>query len=882
MEIPKIYDPRKVEDKWYSFWEREGFFHGAVSKDKKPFSIVIPPPNVTGSLHMGHAFNNTLQDIIIRRMRMEGYTTLWMPGTDHAGIATQNVVERELREEGLDRRQLGREDFVERVWQWKEKYGNTIIEQLKRLGCSCDWERECFTMDEKCSLAVRTVFVKLFDEGLIYRDNYIVNWCPRCRTAISDIEVEHRETGGKLWYIKYRLKGSDDHVIIATTRPETMLGDTAVAINPDDPRAGDLVGRIAVLPLLERELPLIVDDYVDPEFGTGILKITPAHDPNDFEVGRRHGLAEVNIFNEDATVNENGGKYAGLDRYQAREAVLEDLEKQGLIEKVDDYLHAVGNCYRCGTAVEPYLSLQWFVRAAPLAQPAIEAVREGKTVFIPERWEKVYFDWMENIRDWCISRQLWWGHRIPAWYCDDCDEMVVAIEEPTSCPACGAGSLHQEEDVLDTWFSSALWPFSTMGWPEETPELDYFYPTSVLVTAHDIIFFWVARMMMMGIHFMGDIPFRDVLVTALIRDSEGKKMSKSSRNVIDPLDVLEVYGTDALRFTLAQMAIPGRDIFLGEDRIEGNRNFVNKIWNASRLALMNLEGLDPASMDLDGLRLELSDRWILSRMRITIEQVNANMDRYHFSGASNALHGFFWNEFCDWYLELVKPRLYQGEAEDKEAAQYVVWKVLECSLRLLHPTIPFVTEEIWQLLPGTGKSIMIASWPRKEEFPSDEVAEEQMGFVMRLITEIRTIRSEHDMLPRSKVGLRLAVADEEKARLIQEYWSYFENLAGAEELKLVEEGEEGEGLKVVVPGVEGFVLPPREVDRGEEVERMLRKLDKLKKDLERSQEKLSNPDFLNKAPSRVVNKEREKYGRLQEGHRLLEKQLDRLEGHGKA
>ena len=599
--MPTAYDPRDVEGRWYELWEDRGYFHAGVDSGRPPFSMVIPPPNVTGVLHMGHALNNTLQDVIARRARMQGFEVLWMPGTDHAGIATQNVVERQLEREGTDRHALGREKFVERVWEWKEQYGGTIIRQLKRLGCSCDWERERFTMDDGCSLAVRTVFKELYDQGLIYRGTYIINWCPRCHTALSDIEVEHEEKAGHLWHIRYPLEDGSGNVVVATTRPETMLGDTAVAVNPADGRYADLVGRMVILPLVGRRIPMITDKFVDPEFGTGAVKVTPAHDPNDFDIGLRHSLEQVNILNPDGTINENGGRYAGMDRYAAREAVVADLAERGLLEKVEDYQHAVGHCYRCHTEVEPYLSLQWFVKMKELALPGIEVVRDGRITFTPKRWEKIYFEWMENIRDWCISRQLWWGHRIPVWYCEDCGEVLVAVQTPEACP-CGSRDLRQDSDVLDTWFSSGLWPFSTMGWPAGTPELDVFYPTSVLVTAFDIIFFWVARMIMLGLRFMGDVPFRDVFVTALVRDYEGKKISKSSGNVIDPLDVIEVYGTDALRFTLASIAVPGRDINLAEERIEGSRNFVNKVWNAARLVISNLGDHEPAG-GLDGRRL---------------------------------------------------------------------------------------------------------------------------------------------------------------------------------------------------------------------------------------------------------------------------------------
>ncbi len=872
-QLSKVYDPQEVEGRWYRYWEDRGYFHAEPGTGKPHFSQVIPPPNVTGVLHMGHALNNGLQDIIARRRRMQGYEVLWMPGTDHAGIATQNVVERQLEAEGTNRHELGRERFVERVWEWKERYGGTIIQQLKRLGCSCDWERTRFTMDEGCSLAVRTVFKELYDAGLIYRGKYIINWCSRCHTAISDIEVEHEEKMGRFWYIRYPFEDGSGYVVVATTRPETMLGDTAVAVNPSDTRYTDLADRMLVLPLVGRRIPVITDKFVDPDFGTGAVKVTPAHDPNDFEIGLRHDLPQVNILNPDGTINENGGRYAGMDRYEARDAVVRDLEAQGLLEKTEEHMHAVGHCYRCHTEVEPYLSTQWFVRMEPLARPAIEAAREGRTVFIPERWAKIYFDWMENIRDWCISRQLWWGHQIPVWYCGDCGELNVSIEAPLACK-CGSGNLRQDPDVLDTWFSSGLWPFSTMGWPDENSLLEAFYPTSVLTTAHDIIFFWVARMMMLGLRFMGDVPFRQVYVTALVRDYEGKKMSKSSGNVIDPIDVIEVYGTDALRFTLASIAVPGRDINLSEERIAGNRNFVNKIWNAARLVIMNLEGFEPGG----GVpcRLELADRWILSRLGSVIGRVDTGMEEFNFSAAGKALHQFFWGDFCDWYLELAKLRLYKGTGEERKTAQWVCYTVLEHALRLMHPYMPFVTEELWQKLPGTGESIMIAPWPSSERLEPDPEAEREMGLVQAVTVGMRSARSEHGVPPNGRVEAVL-VSDGGAREVLERHASYIRSLAGLEELSFADEAPgEGYPMRVVVEGAEAYLSYDRGVDTAEEIDRLGRKLAKVEADLERTLAKLASEGFVTRAPADVVEKERARERELQEKRAKLNEQIAAL------
>jgi valyl-tRNA synthetase len=875
-EMPSVYEPREVESRWYGYWEERGYFHARTDSERPSFSQVIPPPNVTGVLHMGHALNNTLQDVIARRRRMHGFEVLWMPGTDHAGIATQNVVERQLEKEGTDRHAVGRDEFVKRVWQWKEQYGGTIISQLKRLGCSCDWERERFTMDEGCSLAVRTVFKELYDGGFIYRGKYIINWCPRCLTALSDIEVEHEEKNGHLWYIRYPFADFPGGVVVATTRPETMLGDTAVAVNPEDERYRDVVGKTAVLPLLDRHIPVIADEFVDPAFGTGAVKVTPAHDPNDFEIGLRHDLEQVNVMNPDATINENGGPYQGLDRYAAREKVVVDLEAAGLLEKITDHLHAVGHCYRCGTEVEPYLSTQWFVKMGSLAREGIDAVRDERITFTPKRWEKIYFDWMENIRDWCISRQLWWGHRIPVWYCDDCGQVAVEVEQPEAC-LCGSHSLRQDPDVLDTWFSSGLWPFSTMGWPQDTAELKRFYPTSVLTTAFDIIFFWVARMIMLGLRFMGDVPFREVFVTALVRDYEGKKMSKSSGNVIDPIGVIEVYGTDALRFTLASIAVPGRDINLSEERIEGNRNFVNKLWNAARLVLSNLDGFEPGTVDLSTADLEMADRWIISRLADTVSRADGAMDSYNFSVAGKALHQFFWGDFCDWYLELAKIRLYRGSIEDKRISQAVSYRVLECSLRLLHPFMPFITEELWQMLPGTGDSIMVAPWPSTLEFERDGVAEKQMDLIQSLVVAVRSARSEHAIPPSAKVDAVFLCDDNERLELLMKKRDHLETLAG---LGSVEFSGEAPGeqfpMRAVVEGAEAYLSWDGGVDTRGEIDRLARRLIKVEEELERAAAKLASNGFLNKAPSDVVERERQKHNRLLEKRDKLNHQIEAL------
>ena len=874
-ELPKAYDFRGVEEKWYRFWEERGYFVAKLDPNRPRFSMVIPPPNVTGKLHVGHALNTTLQDIIARYKRMDGYDTLWLPGTDHAGIATQNVVEKQLAREGLTRHDLGREKFLERVWKWKEEYGGAIIEQLKRLGCSCDWTRLRFTMDEGLSRAVREVFVRLWEEGLIYRGDYIINWCPRCHTALADIEVEHEPTPGHLWYIRYPLVDGSGYIVVATTRPETMLGDTAVAVNPEDERYRKLVGKKIRLPLIGREIPIIADREVDPEFGTGAVKVTPAHDFADFEIARRHGLPFVKVMDEDGRMTEEAGPYAGLDRFEARKRVVEDLEAQGLLEKVEDYEVILGKCYRCGDIVEPLLSKQWFVKMKPLATPAIAAVERGFTRLIPENWKNLYYDWMYNIRDWCISRQIWWGHRLPAWTCKDCGEITVSREDPKSCAHCGSENIVQEEDVLDTWFSSALWPFSTLGWPEDTPELRLYYPTSLLVTSFDIIFFWVARMLMMGLHFMGAVPFRDVYIHALVRDEKGQKMSKSRGNVIDPLVMIEKYGTDAFRFTLAALAAQGRDIKLAESRIEGYRHFVNKIWNASRFVLLNLE--DYEKINLSTVELPKESRWILSRLSKTVRRVREALDAYEFDQAALAIYHFFWHEYCDWYVEMSKRFLSQG-GEERRKAQNVLLTVLETSLRLLHPFMPFVTEEIWQAIPHEGESIMIAPYPKPQPAWEDEKLEEEISRVKDAIVAIRAIRADYNLHPTAEIKAILLTEKEEVARLFEEFEPVIKLLARLGEFEIQRGGERPRGAaSAVLSGAEIFVPLEGLVDVEAELKKLAKEEAKVLKELERVEGRLGNENFLKKAPAEVVEKERARAQELKDRLSRIRENIARLE-----
>ena len=881
-ELEKVYEPKSVEERWYQQWEQKGYFHATLPSDKPGYSIVIPPPNITGVLHMGHALNNTLQDILCRWKRMAGYNVLWMPGTDHAGIATQNVVERQLAAEGKDRFELGREAFIERVWQWKGESGGQIIGQLKRLGASCDWERERFTMDAGLSKAVREVFVRLYQEKLIYRDNRLINWCPRCHTALSDIEVEHEEKAGHLWHLRYPVVGTDDYLVVATTRPETMLGDTAVAVHPEDERYAHLIGKMVLLPLVNREIPIIADDYVDREFGTGVVKITPAHDFNDFEMGVRHNLDRINVFDESGVVNAAGKQYEGMERFAARKQVVADLETAGLLEKIQDHALSVGGCYRCKTVVEPYMSLQWYVKVAPLAERALGAVKDGRTKIVPQQWENTYYDWMENIRDWCISRQIWWGHRIPAWYCDHCGHITVAKEDPSCCDECGSDEIRQETDVLDTWFSSALWPFSTMGWPEKTPELASFYPTSCLVTGFDILFFWVARMMMMGLHFMDEVPFTDVYIHALVRDAQGQKMSKSKGNVIDPLTVIDAYGTDAFRFTLAAFAAQGRDIKLAEERIAGYRNFANKIWNASRFAMMNLEGFDPNAVDPASLKLSNADRWILYRLNQTTVSVDAALASFRFNEAANDLYRFTWSEFCDWYIELAKDDLYKGDADRQASAKYVLWLVLENLLRLLHPFMPFITEEIWQALPkkdGAAESIMISSFPAAcAEWEGYAAAAAEMDLVMEVIKGIRNIRGEMEVPPSKQIAAILDCKSEASLALLKRNEAYVMSLARLSDLGIGQGIERPAEASLQVAGDVEIIVPLRGLVNVEEEEKRLGKeIAKIEKDIEFLSKKLENPSFVERAPADVVEKEREKIGEFANKKKLLEESLEKIQ-----
>lgn len=875
-QFDKGYEPHEVEKRWYEYWEKEQLF---AAKDQSPqasYSIVIPPPNVTGVLHMGHALNNTMQDILCRYRRLRGDNVLWMPGTDHAGIATQNVVEKKLAQDGTDRHQLGREKFIEAVWQWREKYGSAIINQLKRLGASCDWKRERFTMDEGLSLAVRKVFVQLYDEGLIYRGNYIINWCHRCHTALADLEVEHEDHDGNLYHIRYPYPDGSDGIVVATTRPETMLGDSAVAVHPEDERYQNIEADTVILPLMNREIPIIKDSYVDMSFGTGGLKITPAHDPNDFEIGARHNLASIKVISDNGDMTAEAGPYEGLDRFECRKAVVKDLEQQGLLVKIEPYQHSVGHCYRCKTVVEPNLSKQWFVSVKPLAKKAIAAVESGETRIIPDMWTNTYYDWMNNIRDWCVSRQIWWGHQIPAWTCDDCGEIMVAMEAPQTCQGCDSKNLVQETDVLDTWFSSALWPFSTMGWPEETPLLKTFYPTSVLITGFDILFFWVARMMMMGIHFMKDVPFKDVYVHALVRDEAGKKMSKSKGNVIDPLDVIDRYGTDAFRFTLAAFAAQGRDIKMSEKRVDGYRHFINKLWNAARFALMHL---DRGYEEIDLQNLSLPDKWILSRLQQVTADITATLDSYRFNEAAGAIYNFVWHEFCDWYLEAIKPVLYDEEGQDTlEATRAVLWRVLRDTLVLLHPFIPFVTEEIWHHMPGTDGSIMKAAHPADaaESFQNRE-SEAEMALLMEVITAIRNVRGEINIAPSLALQVQVQSEDNQTRQILANHQDLIINLARLSSLAIENIGQRPKSsATAVVSKASIFVSLEGIIDFAKETNRLEKEITKLTAELTTVAKKLGNEGFLSKAPADVIEKVRQKQSALLEKQQKIQANLDKI------
>lgn len=861
--IPKVYDPASVEKKWYEFWEKNRYFHAEPEPDKKPFSIVIPPPNITGKLHMGHALDNTLQDILIRWHRMMGDNTLWMPGYDHAGLATQIKVEEVLKkEEGKTRFDLGREEFVKRVWAWKEEYGDRIINQLKCLGISCDWERKRFTMDEGCSRAVRETFVSLFEKGLIYKGTRITNWCVNCHTALSDIEVEHEDTPGHLWYVRYPVVGEEDaYLTIATTRPETIPGDTAVAVNPEDERYAKLIGKTLRLPILNREIPVIADSYVDTKFGTGAVKITPSHDPNDYEMGLRHNLPEIVVIGKDGVMTEEAGPFAGLERYECRKQIVARLKEEGYLVKIEEHSHAVGHCQRCHNIVEPLVSTQWFVKMQPLVKAAVDCVTDGRTQFVPERFTKNYTGWMENIHDWCISRQIWWGHRIPVWYCDDCGEMSASRTDLEKCPKCGSTHIHQDEDALDTWFSSALWPFSTMGWPDNTELLKQFYPTSVLVTGYDIIFFWVARMLIMGMEFMKEIPFEKVFIHGLVRDSQGRKMSKSLGNGIDPLEVIEKYGADTLRFMLITGNTPGNDMRFYWERVEGTRNFANKIWNASRFALMNMEGYDK---DAELAPYTLADKWILSRLQDTVKDVTGLLERFELGEAGRAIYDFIWSEVCDWYIEIAKPRLYNKEAAAERAtAQHVLATVLVSAMKLLHPYMPFITEEIYQCLPHEAESIMISKWPVADENLIDPEAERGMNAIMDSIKAIRNMRAEVNANPGKKIPAIMLVS-EDLREVVAHNDSYIKLLGGIDNLELRPlNGEKPENaMAAVVTGIEVYLPLAGLIDVEKETQRLSKELAAMEKDLQRAGGKLNNAGFLAKAPEDVIAKERAKYEEL--------------------
>ncbi|HPK53432.1 MAG TPA: valine--tRNA ligase [Smithellaceae bacterium] len=880
-ELSKAFEPQETEKRLYEYWIRNEFFHARDKSEAPAFSIVIPPPNVTGMLHMGHALNNTLQDVITRFKRMQGYNALWMPGMDHAGIATQNVVEQELAKEGKSRHDLGREKFVERVWQWKEKYGGVIINQLKRLGCSCDWDRERFTMDEGLSKAVREVFVRLYNDGLIYHGDYIVNWCPRCHTAISDLEVEFKQEQSFLWDIRYPFADGTGEIVVATTRPETMLGDTAVAVNPQDGRYRDVIGKYVILPLVNKKIPIIADDYVTTDFGSGAVKITPGSDPNDFAIAQRHKLEIVSVIDGLGNINEAGGVYKGLDRYEARKRVVDDLEKGGYLVKTEQYVHSVGQCYRCKTDIEPMVSKQWFVKIKPLAKQAIAAVVKGKTKIIPATWEATYFEWMNNIRDWCISRQLWWGHRIPVWYCGDCGKVIVATVDPDKCPDCGGVSLQQDEDVLDTWFSSALWPFTTLGWPNKTKALKTFYPTSLLITGFDILFFWVARMMMMGIYVMKDVPFRDVYLHALVRDEKGEKMSKSKGNIIDPLVMIDKYGTDAFRFTLAAYTAQGRDVRMSAERIEGYKFFVNKIWNAAKLTFANLEDYDEKSPVT--AEESLSDKWIKTRLNKAITETTQSLDEYRFNDAAATIYRFVWHEFCDWYLELSKPAFYGKQSPaQRHATQRTLQYVFRNMLLILHPFMPFVTEELWQVLNGSSeKSIMVSSFPVRAEEYEDPAAEREMGILMDIIVSIRNIRGEMQIAPSRKLDVFVAVPDEKWRDIIETGKSYIVNMANLEKISTEINMAEPKGVATGVIGpVRIFVPLTGIVDIAGEKTRLEKEIAKVRKDLEQCSRKLSNSDFREKAASEIIKKEEDKLKACQDRHAALEKALSKLKEIG--
>ncbi|XOQ48822.1 MAG: valine--tRNA ligase [Eubacteriales bacterium] len=870
-ELAKTYNPQEVEDRIYDFWLSGGYFHAQVDPEKKPYTIVIPPPNITGQLHMGHALDETLQDILIRWRRMQGYSALWVPGTDHASIATEAKIVEAMRKEGLKKDDIGREAFLKRAWDWKEKYGGRIVEQLKKLGSSCDWDRERFTLDEGCSKAVREVFVRLYDKGLIYRGERIINWCPHCRTSISDAEVEFSEHDGSFWHLRYPFKDGSGYIQLATTRPETMLGDTAVAVHPEDERYADLIGKTLILPIVGREIPVIADTYVERDFGTGVVKITPAHDPNDFEVGLRHNLPVINVMDESGNMNENAGKYAGMPSLEAREKIVEELKEKGFLVAVEPIKHNVGSCYRCGTVVEPRVSKQWFVKMKPLAEPAIQQVKDGKTKFVPERFEKIYYHWMENIKDWCISRQLWWGHRIPAWYCQDCGEMIVAREEPHVCPKCGSKNLKQDEDTLDTWFSSALWPFSTLGWPDQTEDLKYFYPTDTLVTGYDIIFFWVARMIFSAIEQTGEVPFNTVLIHGLVRDAQGRKMSKSLGNGVDPLEIIDKYGADALRFTLATGNSPGNDMRFSDEKVQSSRNFANKIWNAARFILMNIDGHDVKNKLPDELATE--DQWIVDSFNRVTKEITDNLEHFELGIAVQKLYDFLWDEFCDWYIEIAKIRLY---SEDEKAAQNVrqvlVW-VMSGTLKLLHPFMPYITEEIWQSLPHDGEAIMVSKWPEFEEAHCFPQAADNMHSIMDAIRAVRNRRAEMNVPPSRKTRLFIATGSK---KVFEDGVEIMKKLAYANEVEIGEEFEIDGAVTIVTADAKLYIPMSELVDKKAELERLTKELESAQKQYANAQAKLANEKFISKAPANVVEGVKQNAEKLSEHIALIQSSIEAL------
>ena len=871
-ELEKNYNPSEIEERLYTKWMNKKYFHANVNRDKKPFTIVMPPPNITGQLHMGHALDNTMQDIIIRQKRMQGYEALWLPGTDHASIATEAKVVEAIKKEGLTKEDLGREAFLDRVWDWKKQYGGRIVSQLKKIGSSCDWDRERFTMDEGCNKAVKEVFVNLYNKGLIYRGERIINWCPKCLTSISDAEVEYEDQAGHFWHLRYKLTDGSGYVNLATTRPETLLGDTAIAVNPNDDRYKDIVGKTVILPIVHREIPVVADDYVEMDFGTGVVKITPAHDPNDFEVGARHNLPIINVMTDDAKITDDYPKYAGMDRYEARKAIVADLEAEGALVKVEDYNHNVGTCYRCGTTVEPRVSKQWFVKMKPLAQPAIDAVKNSDTRFVPPHFEKTYFHWLENIRDWCISRQLWWGHQIPAFYCDDCGETVVTKENTAVCPTCGK-PMRQDPDTLDTWFSSALWPFSTLGWPDKTEEMDYFYPTNVLVTGYDIIPFWVMRMMFSGIEHTGEVPFNTVLIHGLVRDSQGRKMSKSLGNGIDPLEVIDKYGADALRFSLVTGNAPGNDMRFYWERIEASRNFANKVWNASRFIMMNIEKAEDREVSIE--ELTDADKWIISKMNTLIKEVTDNMEKYELGVAVQKLYDFIWEEFCDWYIEMVKPRLYNDDDTTKGAALYTLKTVLINSLKLLHPYMPFITEEIFCNLQDEEESIMISSWPVYREeynFAREEAAIEAIKEAVR---NIRNVRAEMNVAPSKKAKVFVVTDNEEVKNIFENGKVFFATLGYASEVVIQADkaGIDDDAVSTVIHNAVIYMPFAELVDIEKEIERLKKEEERLNGELKRVNGMLSNERFISKAPEAKINEEKAK---LEKYTQMMEQVKERL------